>query len=189
VDSPERFAFGLAAVALCVCGGLAALFLFFGSVENSAWKILTTGVVLGMYGMLALPGARLLDQGRGSILGWSAVVLAAAGLAWSFRIVWGGLDDSDGSWRLLVTLTACATAVAQVCATTARRHETDPPLVDRLWGLSNLLAYALAGLVTLGCWNALGAGSLFWQLICAVAAADFVTVVLQPVLRARARPA
>jgi hypothetical protein len=188
VDSPERFAFGLAAVALCVCAALAVLFLLFGSLENASWKILTTGVVLGLYSMLALPGARLLDQGRGSILGWSALVLAAAGLAWSFRIIWAGLDDSDGSWRLLVTLTACATAVAQVCATTARRHETDPPLVDRLWGLSNLLAYTLAGLVTVGCWDALGAGSLFWQLICAVAAADLVAVVLQPVFRARARP-
>jgi hypothetical protein len=189
VDSPRRFVFGLAAVVLCVCGGLAVLFLLFGNLENSSWKILTTGVLLGLYSMLALPGARLLDQGRGSILGWSAVLLAAGGLAWSFRIVWAGLDDSDGSWRMLVTLTACATAVAQVCATTARRHETDPPAVDRLWGLSNLFAYSLAGLVTIGCWNALGAGSFFWQLIAALAAADLVAVVLQPLLRARARPA
>ena len=179
MDSPKRFVFGLAAVALCVCGGLAVLFLLFGNFENSSWKILTTGVLVGLYSLLALPGARLLDQGR----------LAAAGLAWSFRIVWAGLDDSDGSWRMLLTLTACATAVAQVCATTARRHETDSPLVDRLWGLSNLFAYGLAGLVTIGCWNALGAGSFFWQLITALAAADLVTVVLQPVLRARARPA
>ncbi len=170
-----------------MCGGLAVLFLLFGNLENSSWKILTTGVLLGLYSLLALPGARLLDQGRGSILGWSAVLLAAGGLAWSFRIVWAGLDDSDGSWRMLVTLTACATAVAQVCATTARRHETDPPLVDRLWGLSNLLAYTLAGLVTLGCWNALGAGSFFWELIAALAAADLVTVLLQSVLRGRAQ--
>ncbi len=187
MDSPRRFVFGLAAVALCLCGGLAVLFLLFGNLENSSWKILTTGVLLGLYSLLALPGARLLDQGRGSILGWSAVLLAAGGLAWSFRIVWAGLDDSDGSWRMLVTLTACATAVAQVCATTARRHETDPPLVDRLWGLSNLLAYTLAGLVTLGCWNALGAGSFFWELIAALAAADLVTVLLQSVLRGRAQ--
>ena len=171
MDSPKRFVFGLAAVALCVCGGLAVLFLLFGNLENSSWKILTTGVLLGLYSLLALPGARLLDQGRGSILGWSAVLLA------------------DGSWRMLVTLTACATAVAQVCATTARRHETDPPVVDRLWGLSNVFAYGLAGLVTIGCWNALGAGSFFWQLITALAAADLVAVVLQPILRARARPA
>jgi hypothetical protein len=187
LDSPRRFVFGLAAVALCVCGGLAVLFLLFGNLENSSWKILTTGVLLGLYSLLALSGARLLDQGRGSILGWSAVLLAAGGLAWSFRIVWAGLDDSDGSWRMLVTLTACATAVAQVCATTARRHESDPPVVDRLWGLSNLFAYGLAGLITIGCWNAFGAGAFFWQVITALAAADLVAVVLQPVLRGRAQ--
>jgi hypothetical protein len=188
VESPRRFAFGRAAVALCVAGGLAVLFLLFANdLEGALWKLLTTAVLLGLYSLLALPGGRLLDQDRGSILGWSAIVLAVAGLVWSFRIVWGGLDDSDGSWRLLVTLTACATAVTQVCVTTGRRHETDPPLVDRLWGASNLLAYSLAGLMTLGCWNAVGAGSLFWRMIAALAAVDVVTVVLQPLLRNRAR--
>jgi hypothetical protein len=188
VESSKRFAVGLAAVALSVTGGLAVLFLVFGSeLEGASWKLLTTAVLLGLYSLLALPGARLLDQGRGSILGWSAVLLAVAGLVWSFRIVWGGLDDSDGSWRLLVTLTACGTAVTQVCATTARRHETDPPLVDRLWGVSNFLAYSLAGLVTLGCWNAVGAGSFFWRMIAALAAVDLVSVLLQPLLRNRAR--
>jgi hypothetical protein len=171
-----------------MAGGLAVLFLFLvNDVEGASWKLLTTTVLLGLYSLLALPGARLLDQGRGTILGWSAVLLAVAGLVWSFRIVWGGLDDSDGSWRLLVTLTACGTAVTQVCVTTGRRHETDPPLVDRLWAASNLLAYSLAGLITLGCWNAVGAGSLFWRMVVALAAVDVMTVVLQPLLRNRAR--
>ena len=125
VESPKRFELGLAAVAFCVCGGLAVLFLLFGELEGASWKILTTAVVFGLYSLLALPGARLLDQGRSSILAWSAVLLAALGLLWAFRIVWSGLDDADGSWRLLVTLTACSTAVSQVCATTARRQATD----------------------------------------------------------------
>jgi hypothetical protein len=189
VEAPRRFVFGLAAVALCVCGGLAMVFLVFGEPEGASWKLLTTAVVLGLYGLLALPGARLLDQGQSPILAWSAVLLAAAGLLWSFRIVWGGLDDSDGSWRMLVTLTACASAVTQVCVTTGRRHATDPPLVTQLWGASNLLAYTLAGLLVLGSWNALGAGSLFWQSVCALAAIDLVTVLLQPVLRGRAQVA
>jgi hypothetical protein len=189
VEAPRRFVFGLAAVAFCVCGGLAAVFLAFGESQGASWKLLTTAVVLGLYGLLALPGARLLDQGQSPILAWSAVVLAAVGLLWAFRIVWGGLDDSDGSWRMLVTLTACATAVTQVCVTTGRRHETDPPLVTRLWGISNLLAYSLAGLLVLGSWNTLGAGSLFWQAVCALAAVDLVSVLLQPVLRGRARVA
>jgi hypothetical protein len=186
VESPRRFVFGLLAVALSVCGGLAAIFLAFAEAEGASWKLLTTAVVLGLFGLLALPGARLLDEGRSPILAWSAIVLAAAGLLWAFRIVWAGLDDSDGSWRMLVTLTACATAVAQVCVPTGRRHETDPPYVTRLWSLSNLLAYTLAGLLTLGSWSALGVGSLFWQAVCALAAVDLVTVLLQPVLRGRA---
>jgi hypothetical protein len=128
VESLKRFELGLAAVAFCVCGGLAVLFLLFGELEGASWKILTTAVVFGLYSLLALPGARLLDQGRSSILAWSAVLLAALGLLWAFRIVWSGLDDADGSWRLLVTLTACSTAVSQVCATTARRRPILPPL-------------------------------------------------------------
>jgi hypothetical protein len=189
VESPKRFAFGLAAVAFCVCGGLAVLFLLFGNFEGASWKMLTTAVVLGLYSLLALPGARLLDQGRSPILGWSAVLLAALGLLWAFRVVWGGLDDSDGSWRLLVTLTACATSVTQVCATTARRHENDPASVNRLYGVSNLLVYSLAGIITLASWNALGSGGFLWRMLGVLALLDVLSVVLQPVLRSRERVA
>jgi len=187
VESPNRFALGLAVVAFCVCGGLSVLFLLFGEREGASWKILTTAVVIGLYSLLALPGARLLDQGRSSILAWSAVLLAALGLLWAFRIVWSGLDDADGSWRLLVTLTACSTAVSQVCATTARRQATDPASVDRLYAVSNLLVYSLAGIVTLASWNAVGSGALLWRTVGVLAAVDVLSIVLQPLLRGRAR--
>jgi hypothetical protein len=187
VESPKRFELGLAAVAFCVCGGLAVLFLLFGELEGASWKILTTTVVFGLYSLLALPGAKLLDQGRSSILAWSAVLLAALGLLWAFRIVWSGLDDADGSWRLLVTLTACSTAVSQVCATTARRQATDPASVDRLYAVSNLLVYSLAGIVTLASWNAVGSGALLWRTVGVLAAVDVLSIVLQPLLRSRAR--
>jgi hypothetical protein len=187
VESPNRFALGLAAVAFCVCGGLSVLFLLFGEREGASWKILTTAVVIGLYSLLALPGARLLDQGRSSILAWSAVLLAALGLLWAFRIVWSGLDDADGSWRLLVTLTACSTAVSQVCATTARRQATDPASVNRLYGVSNLLVYTLAGIITLASWNALGPGAFFWRVLGVLAVLDIFSVALQPALRSRER--
>jgi hypothetical protein len=187
VESLKRFELGLAAVAFCVCGGLAVLFLLFGELEGASWKILTTAVVFGLYSLLALPGTKLLDQGRSSILAWSAVLLAALGLLWAFRIVWSGLDDADGSWRLLVTLTACSTAVSQVCATTARRQATDPASVDRLYAVSNLLVYSLAGIVTLASWNAIGSGALLWRTVGVLAAVDVLSIVLQPLLRSRAR--
>jgi hypothetical protein len=187
VESPKRFELGLAAVAFCMCGGLAVLFLLFGELEGASWKILTTTVVFGLYSLLALPGAKLLDQGRSSILAWSAVLLAALGLLWAFRIVWSGLDDADGSWRLLVTLTACSTAVSQVCATTARRQATDPASVDRLYAVSNLLVYSLAGIVTLASWNAVDSGALLWRTVGVLAAVDVLSIVLQPLLRSRAR--
>jgi hypothetical protein len=187
VESPKRFELGLAAVAFCVCGGLAVLFLLFGELEGASWKILTTTVVFGLYSLLALPGAKLLDQGRSSILAWSAVLLAALGLLWAFRIVWSGLDDADGSWRLLVTLTTCSTAVSQVCSTTARRQATDPASVDRLYAVSNLLVYSLAGIVTLASWNAVDSGALLWRTVGVLAAVDVLSIVLQPLLRSRAR--
>ena len=189
MESPKRFALGLAAVAFCVCGGLALLFLLFGTFEGASWKILTTVVVAGLYSLLALPGARLLDKGRSSILAWSAVLLAALGFLWAFRIVWSGLDDADGSWRLLVTLTACSTAVSQVCATTVRRRPTDPASVDRLYGVSNLLVYALAGIITLASWNAVGSGAFLWRVLGVLAILDIFSVVLQPVFRSRVRMA
>lgn len=186
MDSPKRFVLGLAAVSLALCGCLAVLFLLFGRFEGASWQVLTTTVLLGLYSLLALPGAVLLDQARGSILAWSAILLATLGFLWAFRIAWADIND-DASWRLLVTLTACSTAMSQVCAMTARRHETDPPAVDRLYGISNLLAYAFAATVTLTAWDALGAGSLFWQLLASLAVLDLFTVFLQPVLRQRAR--
>jgi hypothetical protein len=187
VELPNRFVLGLAAVAFCVCGGLAVLLLLFGNFDGASWKILTTTVVAGLYSLLALPGARLLDQGRSSILAWSAVLLAALGFLWAFRIVWSGLDDADGSWRLLVTLTACSTAVSQVCATTARRQANDPASVDRLYAVSNLLVYTLAGVITLASWNALGPGAFLWRMLGVLAVLDVLSLVLQSVLRNRAR--
>jgi hypothetical protein len=115
------------------------------------------------------------------------VLLAALGLLWAFRIVWSGLDDADGSWRLLVTLTACSTAVSQVCATTARRQANDPASVDRLYAVSNLLVYTLAGVITLASWNALGPGAFLWRMLGVLALLDVLSLVLQSVLRNRAR--
>ena len=163
------------------------LFLLFGRFDGAIWRILTSIVLLGLFSLLALPGATLLDQGRGSILAWSAVLLSVLAFLWAFRIVWAGVDGDDGSWRFLVTLTACATVLSQVCATTARRRETDPPIVDRLYAISTLLAYTLAGMVTLASWDALGAGALFWRVLGALAVIDLVAVILQPLLRGRAR--
>jgi hypothetical protein len=186
VHSPRRFLLGLVAVALCVCGSLAVLFLFAGDFDGASWQILTTTVLVGLYSLLALPGATLLGQARGSILAWSAIILAALSFLWAFRIVWADIND-DASWRLLVTLTACSTAVSQVCAMTGRRHENDPAAVDRLYGISNLLAYAFAATVTLTAWDALGAGPLFWRVLASIAVLDLLAVLLQPVLRNRAR--
>ena len=177
------------AVSLCVCGGLSLLFLVFGETEGALWQLLTSAVLLGLFSVLAYPGAMLLDQGRGSILAWSAVLLSALGLLWAFRTVWGDFHGDDGSWRLLVTLTACATAASQVCATTARRHETDPSAVDRLYGASTLLVYTLAGMVTLASWDVLGASPFFWRMLGVVALLDLVAVVLQPVFRRRTQVA
>jgi hypothetical protein len=171
VDSPRRFVIGLMAVSFCVCGGLSLLFLLFGDAEGALWQILTSGVLLGLFSLLAYPGAMLLD------------------LLWAFRTVWGDFHGDDGSWRLLVTLTACATAASQVCATTARRHENDPNAVDRLYGLSTVLVYTLAGMVTLAAWDGLATGTFFWQLLGLVALLDLVAVLLQPVLRQRERVA
>jgi hypothetical protein len=189
VHSPKRFVLGLVAVSLSVCGALAVFFLLFGRFDGAVWRVLTTTVLLGLFSLLALPGATLLDQGRGSILAWSAVVLSVIAFLWSFRIVWAGLAGDDGSWRLLLTLTACATAVSQVCATTGRRRETDPATVDRLYGVSTMLGYCLAALVTLAAWDALAAGPLFWRVLGALAVMDVVALALQPLLRHRERVA
>jgi hypothetical protein len=77
--------------------------------------------------------------------------------------------------------------VSQVCATTARRQATDPASVDRLYGVSNLLVYTLAGIITLASWDALGPGALLWRLLGVLAILDVFSIVLQPVLRSRER--
>lgn len=189
MEPSRRFALGLTAGASFACVAVALAFLVFGEFEGVSWQVLTTVVLVGLYLLLSLPGVRVLVRDRGSVLAWLTVLLAAMGLAWGLRIVWGGLDDSDGSWRLLVTLTACTAAISQVCATTARRKETDPARVGRLYGASNLLAYTLAGLVTLACWDELGPDSAFWKMLGVLALLDVLAVVLQPVLRARERVA
>jgi len=171
---------------LSVSALFAIAILLFGHFGRTEGRILETTGVLAAYGVLALPAAILLDQGRARSL---AVGLAAIGsVAASLTVVatwWGDLPAGIG--RSAVTAAALTLAATQVASLTARKHESDPISVRRFFASSTVLALVVAGMITFLVW-ARTDSSMFGRVLGAVVVLDLLTVALQPIF-ARARRA
>jgi hypothetical protein len=163
--------------------GLAIGFLLFAEFDETTWKIIATTALLSGFSLLGLPGATLLDQGRAKALGLANLLLAGAGLVLALTLLW---TESDDGWKFLVFLVAFAGAAAQASGTTARRRADDPPVV-RIVYLAGLVGAALvASLITIAAWQEIERAG-FYRILGALAVADLLTVLLQPILRRTAR--
>ena len=89
--------------------------------------------------------------------------------------------------RVTVNATVVTLATAQVAAISARRRDSDPRTVRRLFVASIALAAVALGMITVLIW-AHTYSSGYGRVLGAVVILDLLTVALQPIL-ARARPA
>jgi hypothetical protein len=179
-----RRTFLWALIASLVATALLAIgFLLFAEFNETTWKICGTTALLSGFSLLGLPGAALVDQGRAVLLGWTTLVLAAAGLTFSLVLVWA---ESGRGWKVLVFLVAFTGAAAQASGTTARRRVDDPTPVRILYVAGLVGAVVLASLISIAAWQEIGADGYF-RVLGAIAVADLLVVLLQPILRRTAR--
>ncbi len=183
----HRRALLLAVAALLTASALLAVAILligrFGTVEG---RILGTTALLGGFGILALPAAMLLDQGRRPRLAGALLAACAAGAALAVLLVW---QDDPPVWlaKTMVTVTAVAVATAQTAALVARRGAFEPRLVERLFVTGTVLAAAATALFAYVIWTESGDG-LLGRLLGALLVLDLLAAALQPIL-ARARAA
>ena len=144
-----------------------------------------TTALLGGFSLLGLPGAALLDQGRAIVLGWANLLLAGVGLTYSLALLW---SEADTGWKLLVFIVSFGGAAAQASGTTARHRANDPPSVRLLYlgGLAG--GVLLASLISLAAWQEIE-DETFYRFLGALAVAEVLAVLLQPILRRTAKRA
>ena len=164
---------------LVATAALAIGFLLLADFNDRTWKVIGTTALLSGFSLLGLPGAALLDQGRAVALGWANLVLAGIGLAWSLYLVW---SEAETGWKLLVFVVAFCGAAAKASGTTARTRDDDPPSVHLLYVVGIAGAVILASLVSLAAWQEIDDGG-FYRIVGALAVAELLVVLLQPVLR------
>jgi hypothetical protein len=164
---------------LLATAALAIGFLLLADFNERTWKVIGTTALLSGFSLLGLPGAALLDQGRAVALGWANLVLAATGLTYSLALLW---SESDRGWKLLVAIVAFGGAAAQASGTTARRRADDPPSVGVLYLAGIAGGILLAALLSIAAWQEIEDEG-YYRFVGALAVAEVLVVVLQPVLR------
>lgn len=162
--------------ALTATALLAVGILLFGDFGETEGRILGTTGMLAGYGLLALPAAFLLDQGRLHWLAWIVLALAVAGFAVAATAVWTDAGDTFG--RSVLTVTVFAVAATQTAAQRAGRRTT-----RTLFPLSVGLVLVVAAMATAAAWGEIDS-SLYFRFLGAIAVLDVLAVALQPILTA-----
>jgi hypothetical protein len=185
----RRIALSAVGGALVLAALLAIAILLFGEFGGTVGRILATTFMLAAFGLLALPAAILVDQGRRPRLAAGGIALPAAGFALATATVWSG-EPPEVVAKLMGTTVALAVATAQTAALAARRRESDPALVRRLFAASTALVAGLAAVLAVVIWVELDS-ELFGRLFGAGVVLDALLVALQPLvaLRRGVRPA
>jgi hypothetical protein len=172
---------------LSVSALLAVGILLFGRFGETEGRILATTALLAGFGVLALPGAVLVDLGRLPALAGAVLVLDAAAASLALVALW--TDGGDALGRSFGTAMVLLLAAAQTAALAARRRAGDPRPVVLLFRASTALALCAACLAVAAIWAGVDGGALprvFGSLV----VLDLLAVALQPILaRASAAPA
>ena len=174
--------FGLVLVfALCGSALLAIGILLLGEFDETQASILATTGLIGFFSLLALPGGVLLDQGRHVPLAWTLIGLAVFSFVIAMNLTWGDVD-SENLWKVAGSATAVTGAFSQAATSTSRRRASDTQGVALLYLLSLGAVTLLALLILIAIWETVEDEG-FYRFLGAVAVADLLLVLLQPVAR------
>ncbi|MFN0280834.1 MAG: hypothetical protein ACKVZ6_02550 [Kineosporiaceae bacterium] len=176
----------LAVAALLTASALiAVVILLVGSSGALEGRILRTTALLAGYGVVALPAAMLLDEGRGRALAPAMLGLAAVGAALALAVNW--MDDPPVTLgKAAGSVAVAAVAGAQVSGLVALRRTTDPRIVGALFVASTVLAATVTVVLAVMIWAEIG-GDASGRVVAALIVLDLLAAGLQPIL-ARVRP-
>lgn len=179
MPSRQRLLVGAIVASLVVTAAVAIGILLFGEFDETEGRILATTAFISIASLLSLPGGVLLDQQRLPALAWTTIGLAVAGFCLATAGLWA---DDETLGKLAGSVAAAAVAATQTAALAVRRRETDPRAVDRLFAAATGAVVAVAGLVVGAIW-AQPDSEAYVRALAALAVANVLLVVLQPVLR------
>jgi MFS family permease len=184
--STRRLLLSAVAGVLTLTALLAIGILLFGRFGETEGRILGTTIFLALFGLLSLPAAILLDEGR--LPGLSALLfaLSLAGFALATAGIWIG-DPPEAFGKLTGTVIAFGLAAAQTGALAARRREDDTRLLRLLFAGSAALAFVLAALGSSAIWVGVDS-QVFLRSFGAAVVLDVLLVALQPLLALVRRP-
>ncbi|HEU4942260.1 MAG TPA: hypothetical protein VFT18_03285 [Gaiellaceae bacterium] len=182
----RRLFFRALIVSLTATALIAIGVLLFAEFNDTTGKVIATTALISAFSLLGMPGGALLDHDRAVWLGWLTLALAAYALAHSLVLMW---TESDAGLKVLLSGIAYTVACSHAAATTSRRRDTDPPSVRVLY-VGAIVGTVLAA--TLAAYAALAEvedNEGFYRFLGALAVADVLATVLQPVLRRAGREA
>lgn len=184
--SGKRLVLAAVVASLCLTAAIAIAILLVGSFGETEGRILGSTLSVGIYGLLTVPAAVLVDQGRFRPLALADAALAAAGLALLLGLIWAAGDPPIALVKLAFSCGACALAAAQIAALAARRAPEDSPLVRRAFVGSTAVVLGLAAMVVVAVWVDLDRETtlplLYYRALGAVGVVDVLLVALQPIL-------
>jgi peptidoglycan/LPS O-acetylase OafA/YrhL len=114
-------------------------------------------------------------------LAWALILLAVFSFVVAMNLTWGDTDN-DGTWKVAGSATAVTGAFSQAATGTSRRRVTDTQGVRVLYLLSLGAVSLLALLIVTAIWEGIEDEG-FYRFLGAVAVANLLLVLLQPVAR------
>jgi hypothetical protein len=125
--SGKQLLVSLTITSLAATAALAIGVLLLGDFGDTEGRLLATTLAISVCGLLALPAAALLEQGRSAVLAVALIALTAATFVAFDYVLWLA-EDSEEGWRLVASLVAATAASTQIAALTSRtRAATGSP--------------------------------------------------------------
>jgi hypothetical protein len=179
--SGKQLLVSLTITSLAGTAALAIGVLLLGDFGETEGRVLATTLAISVCGLLALPGAVLLEQGRSTSLAVALIALTAATFVAFEYVLWLAEDSEDG-WRLVGSLVAATAATTQVSALTSRTRAGDRQSVRVVYMCAIGAVVVVATMVVLAIWKDIDDVG-FYRALAALAVLNVFLIVVQPLLR------
>jgi hypothetical protein len=171
----------LTITSLAATAALAIGVLVLGDFGETEGRVLATTLAISVSGLLGLPAAVLLEQGRSTVLAGTTIALTAAAFVTFEYVLWLA-EDSEGGWKTVGTLIAAAAASTQISALTTRLRAGDRQPVRVVYASAVGLVVLIAVMVINAIWNEVDGGG-YYRTLAALAVLNVFLIVVQPLLR------
>jgi hypothetical protein len=171
----------LTITSLAATAALAMGVLLIGDFHDTETRVLLTTLAISVSGLLGLPAAVLLEQGRSTVLASASITLTVVLFA-AFEVMLWQNEDGKPGWKFVGALAAMTVASTQISALTTRLRTGDRPSVRTVYASAVALVVLIAVLVVAAIWEEIEDGT-YYRILAALTVLDVLLVVVQPFLR------